>query len=460
MADIVLTVVRLCARRVLVAAAVGLAAAGLVPAGASSQPRLVMISLDGLHPDYIRRADQLGVRLPALRALVREGAFASVRGVLPTVTYPTHATMVTGVAPARHGITFNNTFDPLDRNDGGWFWYASDLAVPTLWDVARQRGLKTAAVHWPVTVGAAIDLNVPQFWRRGTTDDRKLLTTLATPGLLASLERDLGPYADGIDESIEADENRARFVIRLLERERPDIMWAYFTALDHEQHETAPFSTSSLAVLERIDRIVGQVVESARRASGGSAVVVVVSDHGHALATRELALGVALRREGWIQFASDSAPRPADWRVAVWNASGSAGIMLRDTADTALSRRVRERLSALAADTANGIARLWTRDEAATLGGMPDATFAIGMRPPYRVSGVTRGPLLRDVRPGGTHGYPPDVAAMNATFIAAGSRISAGVDLGTIDMRDIAPTVAALLGLPMPNVDGRNVLNR
>lgn len=435
-------------------------AALLVGAVADAQPRLVMISLDGLHPDYIRRADQFGVRLPALRALLREGAFASVRGVFPTVTYPTHATMVTGVAPARHGITFNTTFDPLDRNDGGWFWYASDLEVPTLWDVARQRGLKTAAVHWPVTVGAAIDLNVPQFWRRGTQDDRKLLTTLATPGLLASLERDLGPYADGIDESIEADENRARFVVRLLERERPDIMWAYFTALDHEQHETAPFSTASFAILERIDRIVGQVVESARRASGARAMVVVVSDHGHALATRELALGVALRSKGWIQFAADTAARPIAWRVAVWNSSGTAGVMLRDPADTALQRQVGAKLTQLAADTMNGIAKIWTRAEAKSFGGMPDASFVIAMRPPYRVSGVTRGQLLRDVRPGGTHGYAPDVSAMDATFIAVGPGIKAGLDLGRIDMRDIAPTVAALLGLPMPNVEGRNVLAR
>lgn len=455
-----MTIVRLSARRWITAAVVGLAAAALVPSGVSPQPRLVMISLDGLHPDYIRRADQLGVRLPILRALVREGAFASVRGVLPTVTYPTHATMVTGVAPARHGVTFNTTFDPLDKNDGGWFWYASDLAVPTLWDVARQRGLKTAAVHWPVTVGAGIDLNLPQFWRRGTTDDRKLLAALATPGLLASLERDLGPYADGIDESIEADENRARFVIRLLERERPDVMWAYFTALDHEQHETAPFGKASLSVLERIDRIVGRVVESARRTSGGRAHIVVVSDHGHALATRELALGVAFRREGWIHFASDSAPRPSDWRVVVWNASGSAGIMLRDTADTALSRRVAARIAELAADTAHGIARVFTRSQAAALGGMPEARFVIAMRPPYRVSGVTRGPLMRDVRAGGTHGYSPDVTAMDATFIAVGPGIKAGLALGKIDMRDIAPTVAALLGLPMPNVEGRNVLAR
>ncbi|MGQ0643249.1 MAG: alkaline phosphatase family protein [Gemmatimonadaceae bacterium] len=225
------------------------------------------------------------------------------------------------------------------------------------------------------------------------------------PGLLGSLERELGPYADGIDESIEGDENRARFVVRLLERGRPDVIWAYFTALDHEQHETAPFSKSSLAVLERIDRILGQVVGAARKASGGQAHIVIVSDHGHALATRELALGVALQREGWITYASDSAPRPTAWSVSVWNASGSAGIVLRNPRDTSLERQVGEKLRQLAADSVHGVARVWTRQEAAALGGMPDANFVIAMRPPYRVSGVTRGALARDVRPGGTHGF-------------------------------------------------------
>ena len=134
--------------------------------------------------------------------------------------------------------------------------------------------------------------------------------------------------------------------------------------------------------------------------------------------------------------------------------------MLKDPADSALQRQVGARLAQLAADTANGIAKIWTRAEAKSLGGMPDADFVIAMRPPYRVSGVTRGPLLRSVRPGGSHGYAPDVTAMDAIFIAVGSGVPPGRDLGKIDMRDIAPTVAALLGLTMSNVEGRNILAR
>src|SRR5450432_1560036 len=66
---------------------------------------VVLISIDGLRPDYVLEADRNRLRIPNLRRLLRDGAHATrVAGVLPTVTYPSHTTLVTGVSPARHGI--------------------------------------------------------------------------------------------------------------------------------------------------------------------------------------------------------------------------------------------------------------------------------------------------------------------------------------------------------------------
>src|SRR5437870_2487330 len=78
---------------------------------------IVLISIDGLKPDYVLDADKHGLKIPNLRKLVAEGAHASgVTGVLPTVTYPSHTTMVTGVSPARHRIIANSPFDPFSKN--------------------------------------------------------------------------------------------------------------------------------------------------------------------------------------------------------------------------------------------------------------------------------------------------------------------------------------------------------
>lgn len=127
---------------------------------------VLLLSIDGLMPGHVLAADELGLKIPNLRRFVREGAFAvGVRGVTPTLTYPAHTTLVTGCSPVRHGIPMNLTFDPELRNHKGWFWYAEDIRVPTLWGAARAAGLTTANLFWPVTVGAAIDFNVPQYWR-------------------------------------------------------------------------------------------------------------------------------------------------------------------------------------------------------------------------------------------------------------------------------------------------------
>src|ERR1700730_18593798 len=165
---------------------------------------LVMISVDGMRPDYVTGADAYGAKIPQLRRFMREGSYADgVVGVVPTVTYPSHTTLVTGVWPAKHGIFGNTTFDPLQKNYQGWYWYAEDIRVPTLWDLATRAGRTTASIQWPATVGAHITWNIPEFWRANTEDDAKLLRAVSTAGIVADLEKEVGPYPAGIKAAIE-----------------------------------------------------------------------------------------------------------------------------------------------------------------------------------------------------------------------------------------------------------------
>src|SRR5471030_1769898 len=134
--------------------------------GAPSAPMVLLISIDGMKPEAVIDAQSHGLKVPNLRAFMADGAYAQgVRGVLPTLTYPSHTTMLTGASPGKHGILNNTTFDPLLRNQRGWYWYAEDIKVPTLWAAAAAAKLKTANVYWPVSVGAKITYNLPQIWR-------------------------------------------------------------------------------------------------------------------------------------------------------------------------------------------------------------------------------------------------------------------------------------------------------
>ena len=430
------------------------------PLARAADVPLVVVSIDGLHPGYLLEADRYKLRVPHLRRLLAEGSHASaVTGVFPSVTYPSHTTLVTGVSPARHGIAANTSFDPLGRNLGGWLWYAEDIRVPTLWDAAAGAGLVTAAVDWPVTVGARLTHNIVQYWRTkdaDAPDDAKLKRALSTPGLLAEAERALGPYPAGNAYTVAEDRRRAPFNVFLLESRRPRLHLAYFSGLDHEQHESGPGSPETLAVLEEIDGLLGDVRAAAERAGGGRALVAVVSDHGHDRTERELRLNEALRRARLVFL--DAKGAVTDWKAFAWSNGGSAAVYLREAGDEATRQAVADVLAGLAAGPDPPVERVLGPAEARAAGAFPDAAFVVAARPGVRVSGRMEGEVLQPALPAGTHGFLPAHRDMDAAFLVAGPGVPRGRDLGRIDMRDVAPTLAGLLGLALPTAEGRDVL--
>jgi predicted AlkP superfamily pyrophosphatase or phosphodiesterase len=431
-------------------------ALGLLVVAAAAQappPVVLMISVDGLRPDYVTAADRHGLKIPALRRFVTEGAFAEgVLGVIPTVTYPSHTTLITGVWPAKHGIFSNTIFDPLRTGQSAWYWYAEDIRVPTLWDAAARAGWTTAAVQWPASVGARVNWNVPEYWRGDATEDAKLRRAVSTPGLLAELEADVGPYPHALD--VESDEARGRFAVRVLEKKRPALLLLHLIALDHTQHETAPFSAETFAVLERLDTVVAKLRETAERLAPGRAFVAIVSDHGFARIETQLNLFTALREAGLYTVDRGTI---TDWAAMPWVAGGSAAIVLKNPDDEAVRTRVRELLQRLAADSANGIDRVLDADALRARGGFPTAAFVVGLKPGWRMSTTPRGPLLSKSQ-GGTHGHLPDLPDLHASFFLVGPGVPAGRALGVVDMRDIAPRLARRVGLALPTADGKILL--
>lgn len=420
--------------------------AAFVPAASQAEP-VLLISIDGLQPADVIEADKRGINIPNLKRFVKEGSYASdVVGVLPSVTYPSHATLVTGKSPAEHGIIGNTGFDPLQINQSGWYWYASDYKVPTLWDAAAKAGLKTANVHWPVTVGqTSIHHNLPQIWRTGHEDDIKLMKVLATPGLVDKIEASLGvAYAQGIDESIAGDENRARFAEALILSEKPDFITAYFTALDHEQHEKGPDTHDAHRILERIDIIVGKLVAAQFKAHP-DAVIAIASDHGFAATTTEINLYRAFIDAGMIQLGADS--KIKEWKAAPWNSGGSSAIMLSDPDDETLVARVAALLEKLKSDPANRIAAIADRKEIARMGGNPRASFYVNFEFGAYGGGYKGkdAPLVAPSSSKGTHGYFQSGGQMRSTFLMIGKGVRKGHNMGEIDMRSIAPLLAEKL---------------
>jgi predicted AlkP superfamily pyrophosphatase or phosphodiesterase len=424
---------------------------------AQAPPLLVLISVDGMRPDYITEADAHGAKIPNLRRFLKEGTYAEgVVGVVPTVTYPSHTTLVTGVWPSKHGIFANTTFDPLQQNQEGWYWYTEDIRVPTLWDIAAAAGRTTASIQWPVTVGAHITWNLPEFWRASTPDDAKLLRAVSTRGLIEEAKAELGEYRGGIDTSAQADENRGRFTEWILEKKHPSLLTLHLSALDHIEHETGPFSPQSIAVLETIDATIGSIRATAERLAPGRTYVAVVSDHGFVRTDAQLNL-FPLFRDAKLITVNDKG-KITEWKAMPWVTGGSAAIMLKDPNDTATISQVRELLGRVASDPANGVDRILEADEVHKRGGYPPASFLVGLKPGWRTGSTSDGPVLSKIKVGGTHGAIPDLPDLHASFFLVGPCVPAGRSLGTIDMRDVAPTLAHEIGLALPSADGRILL--
>jgi len=416
-------------------------------------PLLVVISVDGLRPDYVTAADAHGAKVPHLRKFLHEGTYAQgVTGVIPTVTYPSHTTLMTGVWPAKHGILANQTFDPLQKNHEGWYWYAEDIRVPTLWDAAAAAGRTTASIQWPVTAGAKINWNIPEIWRAGTSEDAKLVRVVSTPGLLAEAKAAVGEYRGGIDATPESDEVRGKYAVWILENKRPGFLTLHLIALDHIEHEAQPFSPKAMAVLERLDAVIGKVWAAAERVAPGNAFVAVVSDHGFTTYDQQLNLFAAFRKANL--FSVDDRGKISDWRAMPWETGGSAAIVLKNPKDALTLATVRTLLGKLAADPANGIDRVLEGDELHRRGGYPNASFFVGLKPGWRTGSALSGPVVSSVKAGGTHGELPDLPDLRAAFFLVGPGVPAGKNLGLIDMRDVAPTLAKEAGLTLPTADG------
>ena len=422
-----------------------------------------MISIDGLKPEYVTDASEHHLHLPVLSRFLTEGTYADgMLAVLPTVTYPDHTTLITGVWPAEHGIENNTLFDPEHKLAGAWYWYAESIRVPTLWDAAHAAGIHTASVSWPVSVNAvSVETLIPEYWRTSASpagvnpQDRDLMVAIARPdGMLASMQQRLGPYMMGNETTVEGDQTRTRFSLDIITHKKPGLMTIHLSSLDEAEHLSGPFSEEADRTLEAIDTMVGQLMEAALK-NDPTTTVVIVSDHGFAKVDHAVNLSIPFVQAGLMQIGK--APYTGEtaitsWKAAPWSAAGLAAIMLHDPADAQTRERARALLNKLAADPANGIARILDADEIKRDGGFPDAAFVVAMTPGYTIGSALSGPLVDDHTPvKGTHGYLPSFPEMHASFFAMGRGVAKGRDLGMIDMRQIAPTVAHILGVSLPS---------
>jgi predicted AlkP superfamily pyrophosphatase or phosphodiesterase len=377
--------------------------AGVLASPASAKPDLlILVSIDGFRADYLSRG-----QTPVLASLAAQGVSRAMRPAYPSLTFPNHYTLVTGLYPDHHGIVDNTMDDPalghftMATTDPRWW----DGAEP-LWVTADKQGLKTATLFWPGSDRAI----------RGSQPDHWL------------------PY----DKQMPADERVDR-LLRWLdapEAERPTFVTLYFDFVDTVGHKSGPDSPQLNQALRATHASIGRLVDGLKaRGLDKRTNLIVVADHGMA--------NTSMQRLIYL----DDVVGAKGIRTVTVGAGAGLSIAPDAPADT------EAKLLAI-----KDHARCWRKAD------MPAALhYGHNLRVPPIVCLADVGWILtthervsqmRERLNPGAHGYRPDAPEMAAVFIAHGPAFKAGVILPAFDSVDVQPLMAQLLGLSIPPVDG------
>lgn len=421
---------------------------------ANAQGRhVILISVDGLRPEFYKDPSWNMVHL---RQAMQEGVYADgVTGVFPTVTYPSHTTMISGVKPLKHGIYYNTPPEPLGIT-GKWNWEYKDIKTPTLFSLAKEKGLKTASLFWPVSVGSPATYNVPEYWYlKDKGKGRIMVKALREHAQPRGFFEEMEEYATGkLDEEdfdgdyLAIDANLARMGSYIVRKYKPAFMAVHLVAVDHFEHEEGRDGPKVRASIAGADRAIKDILEAVQRAGiKDSTTVIVTGDHGFVDIHSALAPNVLLAKAGLYD-----PQRPDNWKAYFHPAGGGAFLQLKDRNDQQTKEKVLQLLKSLPPQQQNAFI-IKTREELDAAGADATAAFGLAAQQGFTFSPAATGDFIRAAK-GGTHGFYPDFKEIQTGFVAFGHGIRKGGVIPQMGLTDIAPLISYLLQLNMPAGDG------
>jgi predicted AlkP superfamily pyrophosphatase or phosphodiesterase len=429
-----------------------------VSAVAAPNRYVLLITMDGFAAYNL---EDPAAPIPTLRQLASEGASAKGMKVAnPSVTWPNHTTLVTGVYPEKHSVFYNGV---LVRSNTGVVAIdpkrdkADLVAVPTVYDLLHKKGYRTAGINWPCTRNSStLDLDFPDVPDTITHTTPKFRDELVAAGILTDAT-DRGFMTNSAPRRDQQWTAAAGYALR---KHKPHFTLFHMLITDGIQHKYGPQSPAAYAALALVDSQLREVLTALDEAGiRKQTTVLVVADHGFDTATNTIHPNVILRKNGFLETGPGN--RIIKARAQAVPEGGSAIVYL-----TNAESKNDDRVKVLEVfRSAEGIAEVIEPDRFPELGlPKPDKNpqmgdFILTPKPGYAFSGIATGdaavtPVTLTVGGLGNHGYLSTNPKMNAVFVAAGRGIKRGVKLDVIDNRDVAPTVAHLLGEKFP-ADGK-----
>ena len=379
-------------------------------AAAEAQHYVVLVSLDGFRWDYAKRDGATH-----LLALGKHGVWAPEGMVpsFPSLTFPNHYTIVTGLYPEHHGLVANSFYDEAKQaryaiadakavTDGSWY------SGTPLWSLAESQGMRSACLFWPGSEAKIAGFQ-PSYYLK---------------------------FDDKIDDAARIQQVLAW--LNLPAADRPHFITLYYSEPDHEGHEFGPDAPQTKAAVLKVDGLIGKLKAGLDK-TGLPIDLVVVSDHGMA------------RVQGdWIthdQFAD-------------LTGFETSGILLYGKTEedrTRVYNKLKQASSQFVAYRRKDVPAILNYNQNPREGDpVVIATGPYALRAHGPPVGTTDKPPTV-----GMHGYDPHkLPEMKASFFAAGPDIVVGKTVAPFENVNLYPWLAHMLGLTAPKTDGSlNVLS-
>ena len=359
-----------------VAAAALMLASATVKAQTEQAKYVVLVTIDGFRPEFYLDSTY---GMFTVREMMKNGV--ATRGadpVFPSVTYPDHTTLVTGVTPAKHGIYYNTPFEPQGQT-GKWMWDYNLIKVESIWTAMHKAGKKTACVRWPVTYNAPIDYRIPEYWNYKDMSDARPFTAAATQPL--SLWKEVQDSATGFlkpddigseHNELVSDENMARITGYLIKEYKPNFTAVHLACTDHYEHQEGREAYMVRASVAGADRSIKTIIESLKRAGiADSTLLIVTGDHGFEDIYRSFNPNYLLKENGLIKDTKTD-----DWKAQFHSSGGSTFLELKDPKDKETVVKVKQILNNLP-DSLKRYFVIEDKDKLTMIGADPNVPLAL-----------------------------------------------------------------------------------
>ena len=400
--------------------------------------KVVLISLDALF-------DQ---DLPLMRQQPFFGEFLAhasgcthVRTVYPALTYPAHTTQVTGVDPRQHGIGHNQPHHPeLEASMRPWYWDRAQVKVPNLFDAVKEAGSSCASVLWPVTGKTkSIRWNFPEVLALPGENQTWKMLRYGSPLWLLQMELRHRSERVSLREPYLSD--YATILLKdVIASHAPDLSAVHLVDLDDMRHHHGVFNRETRKAIQRLDHRAAEIWETMQHTPGmEGAALCLVSDHGQADVRETVSLGEALTRLGLGSL------------FTVQSNGFGAYLFFRQKEEEEahlgeLTDFLRQHMAELRASA------VYSAEDLAAMGAVEGVSLAVEAAPGV----VYDDGLPQAKREKATHGFGPGHPAENCLFALRGKGIREGVWIPDMPMRDVAPTLAGILGVKMPQARGED----